>query len=302
MADNIPLNPGSGGKSLASNQISGIDYQRVKLISGPAGVNAGDVSPAVPLPVSSDVLGLSRGLITGLFHVNKFGRNTNVDSGVPTDVWDLSTQPIWVAPTAARVHQIVSDSTDDDGSPGGVGARTLRIFGLTGWGTAEVSEDIVLNGTTDVPTDPYVIIHRMEVLTKGATSVNVGTITATADTDSSITAQIQPGAGQSQMAIYGIPSTHTGYMVNYYGSFAKSGGASGGIDVSLLYNPEPNNELTNFLVKHTQSLRSDGTSHFHHPFRPFNKFVGPGILKIQGDGDTNDLTLDAGFDLILCTN
>lgn len=307
MADNIPLNVGAGGKTLAADEISGIHYQRVKLISGPDGTNSGDVSPATPLPVSGDILGLSRGLISGVSHVNKFGRSTNVDSGVATDIWDGADptldQDIWVAPTAARVHQIVSDSASDDGSPGGIGARTLRVFGLTGWGTAEVTEDITLNGTTNVATsNSYVIIHRLEVLTKGATNVNVGTITATADTDGTITAQMQPGKGVTQMAIYGIPSVQTAFMTNYYASFAKSAGAAGAVDISLLFNPEPDSELTNFVVKHTQSIQSTGTSHFRHVFNPFNVFPGPAILKIQGDGSANDLTVDAGFDLILCTN
>ena len=49
----------------------------------------------------------------GSLRVNKFGRNTNVDDGVNTDLWDLTTQAIWIAPTAARTHAFVSSSDND---------------------------------------------------------------------------------------------------------------------------------------------------------------------------------------------
>jgi hypothetical protein len=51
MADNTILNLGSGGDTIASDEISGVKYQRVKLIYGGDGVNSGDVSLTNPFPV-----------------------------------------------------------------------------------------------------------------------------------------------------------------------------------------------------------------------------------------------------------
>lgn len=51
MADNTTLNTGSGGDVIASDDISSVKYQRVKLIHGADGTNDGDVSRANPLPV-----------------------------------------------------------------------------------------------------------------------------------------------------------------------------------------------------------------------------------------------------------
>jgi hypothetical protein len=51
MADNTVLNSGSGGDTVASDDIAGIKYQRVKLIHGADGVNDGDVANGNPLPV-----------------------------------------------------------------------------------------------------------------------------------------------------------------------------------------------------------------------------------------------------------
>ncbi len=245
---------------------------------------------------------VARGFYDNVVHVNKFGRSTNVDSGVATDIWDGANATddidIWVAPTTARGHNIVSASAND--ASGGTGARTLRIFGLTDWDLEEVSEDITMNGTTDVPTaNAYVIIHRMAVLTKGATNINVGLITATANIDDSVTAQINAGEGQTQMAIYGIPSIQNGYMPSYYASFNKSGGATGAVDFSLLVNYEPDAELTNFQVKNTQGLISTGNSHFQLFFQPYFKIAGPAIVKVQGNGSAANLDASAGFDMIL---
>jgi len=247
------------------------------------------------------MLEIARGNISGMSHINKFGRNSDVDTADSEDIWDGGGE--WVAPTQARIHDIVSDSTSDDGNPAGVGARTLRVYGLKDWGIAEVNEDIVMNGTTNVTTsNSYVIIHRMHVLTKGATESNVGTITATAQTDGTITAQIQPEVGQTQMAIYGVPSTQTAYMTRFYKSFNKSAGITGSVDITVLFNPEPDVELINFLVKHTQGLESAGTSSRAHQFCPYKKFPGPGIIKLEADASANNSDISGGFDLIIVDN
>lgn len=51
MADNIVLNPGTAGDTTAADDIGGVKFQRVKLIHGADGVNAGDVATANPLPI-----------------------------------------------------------------------------------------------------------------------------------------------------------------------------------------------------------------------------------------------------------
>ena len=51
MVDNTTLNLGAGGDTIALDDIGGVKFQRVKLIHGADGVNAGDVSTANPFPV-----------------------------------------------------------------------------------------------------------------------------------------------------------------------------------------------------------------------------------------------------------
>lgn len=71
MSDGTTINLGVGGDVIATDDIGGSKYQRVKLIHGADGVNAGDVSSANGLPVTliagSTVAGpaLTKGSQTG---------------------------------------------------------------------------------------------------------------------------------------------------------------------------------------------------------------------------------------------
>lgn len=51
MADNTTLDPGSGGDTIATDDIGGVKFPRTKLVHGNDGVNDGDISTSNPLPV-----------------------------------------------------------------------------------------------------------------------------------------------------------------------------------------------------------------------------------------------------------
>ncbi len=63
MADNVTLNPGTGGAVVATDDIGGVQFQRVKLTWGADGV-ADDVSAASPLPVAISSVPLPAGAAT----------------------------------------------------------------------------------------------------------------------------------------------------------------------------------------------------------------------------------------------
>jgi hypothetical protein len=52
VADNTQLNSGSGGDTVATDDIGGIKFQRVKVVLGGDGTNDGDVASGNPLPIS----------------------------------------------------------------------------------------------------------------------------------------------------------------------------------------------------------------------------------------------------------
>lgn len=80
MADNITAlgNTGAGTDVLATDDIGGVQYPRVKLIFGADGVNSGDVSSANPLPIQAAPLDLLAATIKAEDNASASG-----DLGIP---------------------------------------------------------------------------------------------------------------------------------------------------------------------------------------------------------------------------
>ena len=249
---------------------------------------------------------IAAGKLPGSLAINKFGEAPSGIQTTLTDIWSRAdatpTQQIWLAPTSAKVHALVSSSDSDGktGAPASVGARTIRIYGLKTWDTAESSEDVTLDGTTPVNTaNSYVIIHRMKVLTSGTSGPNVGTITATAADLGTVTATIIATDGQTEMAIYGVPSTKDAYCPGWYAGIDKSSGLVVSVDYHLLVNEAPNVNPIVFLRKDDITLQSNGTSMFQKQFIIPAKFSGPCIIKVGATASSADTDGVAGFDLVM---
>jgi hypothetical protein len=255
---------------------------------------------------SDFMLNVARGLVSGMRSVNKWGHAPSGMQTTLTDVWDRAnatpTQQIWLAPTAARVHALVSTSASDDGSPAGVGARTVIVYGLTSWDTAETTETVTLNGTASVNTvNSYVIIHRMAVATFGASGPNVGTLTATAATDATVTAAILPGNGRTEMAVYGVPSTQTAYLSKFHASI-NDGAATARVDFYGKVASDPANFPAVFSLARSFCMTNTGTGTYAEEFNPPMAIPGPCILKLSGIASAADIDASGGFDLILIDN
>jgi hypothetical protein len=227
--------------------------------------------------------------LAGEIVVNKFGRNEDVDTS-DEDIWDGGAT--WVAPTATRIHDLTSTSTDDD-NVGGTGARTVQVYGLDADYDLQ-DETVELNGTSDVATaSSYTMIYRLIVRTAGSGGANAGTITATAQTDSTVTAQITIGNNQTLMAIYQVPHNHTGYLLGYYATTNKAN--LGNADIKLW--AKPIDEV--WQLKQVQSLASAGSSRFHHIYSASPKFTEKTLLRLSAISAAVNNDISAGFDLVL---
>lgn len=223
----------------------------------------------------------------------KFGKAPDVGSAVVTDIWDgadaVTSTPIWIPPTTARIHDIVSTSVADTSA--GTGLRTVRVSGLTSFTTAEESETITLNGTTNVPTvKSWVIIHRLESITFGSGATNAGIITATAQTDATITAAMQAGFGQSLMAIYGVPSTKR-MNLTLIDASALKGGVAVTVDITFVVNERADQADSGFITKFIFSTESAHMLSIDPPL----PVPGPAILKLQAESDQSNAAITGAF-------
>jgi hypothetical protein len=256
-----------------------------------------------PQSVKKYSVEVNKGNVSGVSVVNKFGHALDCDAGVPTDVWggadSATSTDIWAPPTQARIHQVSSTSASD--TLLGTGLRTIRVFYLSDWDTEEQSVDLNMNGVGNVATPSNVIINRMEGLTWGSGGLNAGIVTATADTDLTITAVIQAGDNQTEQCIYGFPSTKDLLVSFANATVFRGGGVASQLTGNLLYMPDPETNTVNNTAWVIREELDDieGSPPWQHRYDPEKRFEGPGIFKIQVTSSTNNTESTAVFDAYL---
>ena len=244
---------------------------------------------------------VAAGAVPGIVHINKYGRNPDCDQAASTtavnigrSIWDggIAGAVNWVPPTVSRVHQLVSTNVNDTSA--GTGARTVRVYGLD-VNYALFNETITLNGTSNVATSAFTMIYRMIVRTAGSTGWNAGTIKATADTDSTVTAQITIGNNQSLMTPFMVPVSTRGYMTNFSGTLKKTGGVAKFADIFLM--SKEFGEV--WRMRESGSAASDGQNKFSHPFEPHKTFQAKELIELRANPSADGQDVSGSYDLIL---
>lgn len=166
---------------------------------------------ALTVRAISDEIAIAAGLYRGYSIVNKFGRNTDVDTGPEDVIIAGGTYAGFPIDPTAETLEILSTDTDD--TDGGSGAQTIQVYGLdANW--EEQNEIVTMNGTAGVTTSgTYVRCHRAVVRSAGASGGNEGTITVRhSSTTANIFATIDPGFNQTLQAVYTTPANTTAYV------------------------------------------------------------------------------------------
>ena len=187
-------------------------------------------------------------------------------------------------------------------NPTSTGASILHIYGLDA-NMEEQEEFVVLNGTNNVATaNTYYRINRMHI--DGAASrtvTNVGDISATAQTDATITAQINAGNGQTGTTVYTVPKGKTAFITNVYANLVR--GKSAVASMTLRITPIANIDGAGSRAIHYFGLDSAGGSNFQQHFVPYKKILANTDIWLRVDEVTaNDMDISGGFDLILVDN
>lgn len=247
MADDIVLNAGSGGDTIAADDISGVKHQRVKIQIGADG-SATDVSSANPLPVSDNgsTLSVDDGggsltvdgtvAVSGSVTVADGGSTISVDDGsgsLTVDNAALSVVGGGAEATALRVT-IATDSTgvlsvDDNGG-------SITVDGTVAVsGTVPVTDNggsLTVDGTVTVQDGG----SSISVDDNGGSLTVDGTVAATQSGTWSVRAQDGAGnaltskAAGSERAISVAIVDGSGNQVT---SFGGSGGTSASDDAAF---------------------------------------------------------------------
>lgn len=237
---------------------------------------------------------VAKGTVSGHEAVIVVGHNPDCDSAAVETIWEAG--GLYVAPTVARTHQVVS--TDANDTSAGTGARTVSVSGLD-TSYLPVSETVILNGVSNVATsNTYLRINDFSVATAGSGAGNAGVITATADTDATVTAHIAIGHNVAQQAVYTVPSGKTAFVVRGWGSVTRGVGSSFQGEIQLRTGVLGVLEQLTFILGMTDT----GTSAIQHPIPlpfPVSQTVD---LCLGFDVSVNDVALSGGFDLILVDN
>lgn len=232
-------------------------------------------------------LQVSKGNVSNTSFIHKFGRNVDVDTAAAEDIWDGG--GIYPFPAVGSKVTIVSSSTADT-IDGGVGARTLAISGLDNdWTPA--NETINLSGTTAViPANTYMRIYRMNILTAGASGINIGSVVAIHAGNN--IAQISVEEGQTLMAVYTVPSGTTGYLYQWYATVEKKTAITA--NASLFVKESGGTALN---LKSIAGITKDNNWQYNYPF-PI-KLASTSDIKVQAAVSANDGDIAGGFDILL---
>jgi hypothetical protein len=185
-------------------------------------------------------LQVGRGQILGHQGINIFGYSTAIGN-VEQAIWEGSTTGgnDYVFPTSSAQLQLVSTSASDGTS------LSVQILGLD-INFNPITEVIALNGTTTVTSvNSYYRVNGLYV-TNGT---NVGTIKATQGS-STIYAQINPGIGMTQMAVYTVPAGYTFFRANTEVNSSFSGSNFATVREQITYNLTATRSVDGYSFTH----------------------------------------------------
>lgn len=216
MVDNVTRNATSGGAVIATDDVSGVHYQVVKLAFG-ALDTATLVTQATRLPVASERLAAARGDITGLEIVRAHGLNSSVSSSNEEDIWNST--GLYPFPQVVETVRVKAGGDVND-TAAGSGARKVTVEGLDG-ALAQASADLVTAGASAsaATSTQFARLFRAFLPDDGAgtyTGNNTGLITIENTTALVDLAFITADKGESEMAMYTIPISKTGFLTRVY--------------------------------------------------------------------------------------
>jgi len=144
-----------------------------------------------------------------------FGNNDTVGTTYEL-ITNLDATPTQLG-TAGDGIEVVGGSTDDDGSPAGTGAQTVKVKGLdTSFNIKEAS--LTLNGTTIVEQGDttWTFINEAYITATGTGLASAGTLTFSNDAAGNNIGLIEAGDYGIRNCWWKVPAGHTGYVHGFW--------------------------------------------------------------------------------------
>lgn len=175
------------------------------------------------------------------------------------------------------------------------GASVMHLIGLDAT-LMDTQEFVVMDGLSAAASaTAYNIIFRARIFASDAAGA-VGVISATAQTDGTISAQIVNGNNQTLMAVRTCPLDKICYIARWWGAISKKTAAFSNIHLRA-----GNLSGVSYIIQN-RTVDSSASSQFNDPFVVPLPVVGGTDLWVEADSDANDVGIDAGFDLIIVDN
>jgi len=253
---------------------------------------------------NSDPMLLARGLIKGAGVVHKFGASTTVGTAFKP----ITTSQTYQTPKVAEALEVVSDSTDDNGttSPLGSGALKIRVYGITLWDAGEVTEEVVLDGTTPVSmATSFLRVYRVKVIESGtyadATSVSHNSLITIRGVSvgvlwAQVTSQSGVGLGQSEVALYAVGAGKVAYMPTAEAWIEAQKAAN----LIFFVRDKADVVVAPYSVRQAKIIMRNVIDAVHvEPKTPYGPFIGPCDLGWMGMATSQTANIGVDFELIV---
>ena len=161
------------------------------------------------------------------------GDNASVSTSYEL-VSNLDDDNVLMLTTAGDGIEVVSTSTDDDGSPAGTGAQTVTVKGLdTSFNIKEAT--ISMNGSTVVEQGDttWTFINEAFIASAGTGLEAAGAISVTNDASANSVGLIDQGKYKIANAWWKVPAGHTGYVFGFWGNTTPTGTSAGVVTFAL---------------------------------------------------------------------
>ncbi len=239
------------------------------------------------------MLEISRGNMSGMCCISKFGGNTSVADGTDEDIWDGGGDYSY---PATALMTSMSQTTDQATMRGGI----IELQGLDAdWNVITQTKALDASDTTTVITldTPMIRVFRMKVLANVVLTATVRCHNAGETVDYAI---MGIGNNQTLMALYTVPNGKTAYMTSYYGDTVESTGKEPKSVEFAMFMADRDNGYE-FQLKHSKGIPKAGAG-FQHFFKPYLKINQKTDIRMNAAATAEDAHVHSGFDLILIDN